>query len=254
MRVAICSDVHGNPMALDAVLADIARVGGVEATWFVGDSAALGYDPAGAIARLSAIPGLVAVRGNTDRRTVEDEPGANERVVELAAGDPERAVRTLMVVRGFDWTLGAITAHGQRDWLAGLPLEHRVTLPDGTRMLLVHAAPGTDDGDGIEPDLPDAELAELLSGAEADLVIVGHTHFPLDRTVGGVRAWNLGSVSNPITTDTRAMWTLLEADESGYTLTRQYAAYDIETMLAKLEAAHHPTAPYIRRFWEGKAR
>jgi predicted phosphodiesterase len=254
MRVAVFSDVHGNAMALDAVLADTDRAGGVDAFWFVGDSAALGYDPAGSIERLTAIPGLVAVRGNTDRHTVEDEPGANENFVKLAARKPDRAVQTFMIVRGFDWTLGAATSHGQFDWLAGLPLEHRETLPDGTCVLLVHASPGTDDGDGIGPEQSDAELGEILGGAEADLVIVGHTHIPLDRTVDGVRTWNLGSVSNPKTDDTRAMWTLLEADDSGHTLTRQYVTYDIDAMLAKLEAAHHPTAPYIRTFWDGKAR
>ena len=33
MRLAILSDIHGNPLALDAVLADIARQGEVDEYW-----------------------------------------------------------------------------------------------------------------------------------------------------------------------------------------------------------------------------
>lgn len=249
MRIAIFSDVHGNSLALDAVLADIDRQGGVDAWWFGGDTAALGYDPAGSLQRLDAIPGLVAIRGNTDRYLVEDTEQADVAVLERATIDRADALASMPFGRGFSWTLGAATAFGFREWLAALPLEHRVTLPDGTRLLLVHAAPGTDDGPGIGPDDTDDEVAGRVQGADADIVIVGHTHIPLDRTVGGVRVWNLGSVSNPKTEDRRAMWTLLEADADGYRLTRQFVDYDIEAMLALLEESHHPTRAYIRGFW-----
>ena len=49
MLYLILSDMHGNPLALDAVLADIAAQGGVDETWVLGDLAALGYDPVGVL-------------------------------------------------------------------------------------------------------------------------------------------------------------------------------------------------------------
>jgi hypothetical protein len=42
------SSVHGNPLALDAVLADIAASGGGEGYLVLGDLALGGYDPSGA--------------------------------------------------------------------------------------------------------------------------------------------------------------------------------------------------------------
>lgn len=45
MRLAILSDTHGNPLALDAVLADIQIRGEADRYWVLGDFAALGYDP-----------------------------------------------------------------------------------------------------------------------------------------------------------------------------------------------------------------
>jgi hypothetical protein len=75
----------------------------------------------------------------------------------------------------------------------------RLTLPDGTRVLGVHASPGRDDGPGIQLNHSNDQLEQRMAGCEADLVIVGHTHVPLDRHVGRVYVVNLGSVSNPVT-------------------------------------------------------
>jgi hypothetical protein len=63
----------------------------------------------------------------------------------------------------------------------GLPLEARTMLPDGARVLGVHASPGRDDGEGITPDRPEADLTDALAGANADVVCAGHTHRPTDR-------------------------------------------------------------------------
>jgi predicted phosphodiesterase len=250
MRVAIFSDTHGNAIALDAVLADVERVGGVDAYWFVGDAAAIGFDPVGTVRRLVELPGLKAVRGNTDRESARDAEDLEARFLDVAASDPERAGRWFAMLRNFAWTRGALMAAGYLDWLAGLPVEERVELPDGTRVLLVHAAPGTDDGDGIREEQGEADLGEVLEAANADLVIVGHTHLPVERTVNGVRAWNLGSVSVPFTDEKRAMWTLLEADAGGYGLERQYVAYDVAGVLDQLDAIEPPAAGVLRSVLE----
>lgn len=73
MRLAIFSDIHGNPIALDAVLADIRARGGVDAYLVLGDLAAIGYDPVSVLERLVALPNVRFVRGNTDRYVVTDE-------------------------------------------------------------------------------------------------------------------------------------------------------------------------------------
>jgi predicted phosphodiesterase len=252
MRVAIFSDVHGNAFALEAVLADVERVGGVDAYWFVGDAAAAGYDPLTCVKRIAALPGLLRVRGNTDRMTVSDNPADEDSFLELAKNDHVAAKSQLAQIRGIAWTRGAVATGGAYQWLAEMPLENSVTLPDGTRVLLVHAAPGTDSGVGIQESQSDEDLATVLSGVDADLVIVGHTHRPLDRQSGKTRVWNLGSVSMPFTDDIRAMWSLLEADGARYVLSRQYAEYDVDAMLKMLSEVHHPAEDTIRSAWLGK--
>jgi len=69
MRIALLSDIHGNSLALDAVLADIATVG-VDGYWILGDIVALGPDPVGVLQRLSTLQNCYFIRGNTDRYLV----------------------------------------------------------------------------------------------------------------------------------------------------------------------------------------
>src|SRR5438067_664443 len=86
------------------------------------------------------------------------------------------------------------------------------------RSVTLRAAPGADDGRGVRPDATDEELARLLDGCGADLVFVGHTHWPSDRTIGGVRLVNLGAVSNSFLPGPDASYVLLDADADGYRL------------------------------------
>jgi len=76
MRVGIFSDVHGNAIALDAVLADIDAVVGVDAYWVVGDVTDMGSDPVRCVSRLRELPGLSIVRGNGDRAVVRSDADA----------------------------------------------------------------------------------------------------------------------------------------------------------------------------------
>jgi predicted phosphodiesterase len=249
MRVAVFSDIQGNPIAFDAVLGDIDATGGVDAHWFVGDAVAKGYDPVGVMDRLVALPNLVAVRGNTDRNTVSAAWRDRAPTLDEAQADRDELLRLIGLVQSFAWTRGAITSAGHYDWLASLPLDTRVTLPDGTRVLLVHAAPGTDGGLGFYDGQSVPEMRTTLRGADADLLFVGHTHVPMDRTLDGVRVINLGSISNPVTDDKRAMWTLLDADGDGYRLERRFVEYDREQVIRNPAAVHPPIAEMIGGFF-----
>ncbi len=83
----------------------------------------------------------------------------------------------------------------------------QLILPDGTRLLGVHLAPGCDNGIDVTPETSDA-----------DLVCVGHSHQVVDRPVGSVRVVNVGSASNSVGPDRRASCAVLEANADGYDL------------------------------------
>ena len=206
------SDIHGNPIAFNAVLEDIAARGGVDGYCVLGDLVAIGYDPPGVLERLAALPNSHFVQGNTDRYVVTGQrPYPSLADIEA---DLRLLPRLVEVAHSFAWTQGYVSATGWFDWLARLPLEVRLELPGGLRILCVHVAPGQEDGAGLHPMLSDAELSEHVRQVSADLIVAGHTHRPIDRSVDGIRVLNVGSVSNPHAADRRACYAILEATET----------------------------------------
>lgn len=250
MRLALLSDLHGNPSALDAVLEDVASQGSVDRFVVLGDVVAIGYDPVGVLERLGALPEVYFVQGNTDRYVVTGQ--RPHPSFEDVAADTSLIPRLVEVAHSFAWTQGMLTAGGWLDWLAALPLERRFTLPDGTVVLATHVAPGQNDGQGIHPALSDAELAALVATAVADLVCVGHTHRPLDRTVGNIRVVNTGSVSNPMPSDPRASYAVVEATLTGYSIRHRRVAYDYAAVIAAVERSRHPSGDYIIGHFRGQ--
>jgi len=249
-RTAILSDIHGNPLALEAVLIDIEQNVGADSFYVLGDIAAIGYDPVQPLEMITALPGLKAVRGNTERFLVTGErplPSPAEM-----AKQPERLPDYMHLIAGFAWTQGIITHNGWMSWLAELPLEIRATLPDGTRFLGVHASPGKDDGDGINPLTSEEKLNKMANIAQADLICVGHTHWPLEKQLNGVHFFNIGSVGNPLIPDGKACYAVLETGKDGYQISHRYVEYDHETVIKAVRAADHPMADYIIRFQHGK--
>jgi len=204
----VITDIHGNTVALDAVLADAASLG--VGRWFVlGDLVAVGPDPVGVVERLQSLPNATFVRGNTERY--------------LTATDIDK--------HGMAWTR-SVLGPARLDWLARMPLHARPS----DRTLLVHAAPGRDDGVGLDARLGDEQVHVLVRGCEADLVLVGHTHRRVDRTVGGVRVVNPGSVGNAIEHDLCAGWAVVDGDD----IELRRVAYDRAAVIAQAEASGNP--------------
>jgi putative phosphoesterase len=250
MRIALLSDIHGNSIALDAVLADIQAQGGADAYWALGDLIAVGFDPVGVVRRLTELPNARFVRGNQEWYLIQGLHAAPS--LEMVKADPNLLDAFAEVRASFFWTLGAITAAGWLEWLVTLPREQRMSLPDGTRLLGIHVAPGVADGRGVRPEMSDEQVQALLAGCEADLVCVGHTHWATDRTVNNVRVVNLGSVGLPPPIDLRASYSILNADESGYQLERHRVEYDREAVIAELKRLRHPAWEYIANSLHGQ--
>lgn len=243
------SDIHGNRVALDAVVAD-AEAEGVDTWWVLGDLVAIGPEPVATLELLTQLPDVTIISGNTERYVLtKDRPPPHASAV---IDQPELLGLFAAVEGSFSWTRGALSQAGWLEWLSRLPQEVRTVLPDGTRVLGVHASPGRDDGDGITPDRPMPELAEALRGADADVVCAGHTHRPTDRWVGDVRALNLGSVSNPMTDDLRASYVVIDADEHHHRIDHRWVAYDRDEVLVRLAQSGHPEREHIASFQLGR--
>ena len=243
MRIALLADIHGNEIALSAVLRDIQARGGVNAYWILGDLVALGPQPVQVLEILSALPNTRFIRGNTDRYVVSgDRPSPS---IEEAKRNSELMGALVEVANTFAWTQGMITAGGWLPWLQELPIDMRNSLPNGTRFLGVHASPGSDDGSGIAPHMDAAEMASLLRDCDAELVCVGHTHCPFEHRAGGVHVVNPGAVSLSVTEDKGASYALLDVEEDEYSLQHYSVPYDRAKVIDQLNRMRHPGRGYL---------
>src|SRR5262249_56276663 len=107
MRLAVLSDIHGSPIALDAVLADIAGQGGVDEYLVLGDLVALGYDPITVLQRLTSLPKVGFNRGNTDRYVVTgDRPAITDQAAVIEMANSFSSTRpSLTPIHCFHWLL-----------------------------------------------------------------------------------------------------------------------------------------------------
>lgn len=97
---------------------------------------------------------------------------------------------------------------------------------------LTHGIPGNAFA-GIFPNSADEWLESTLHGVAEPLVIVGHTHRPLDRTYVPWRIINGGAVGLPFNGDTRAQYVILEERNGAWHPIFRQVCYD----LARVERA-----------------
>ena len=229
------------------MLQDIEAIGRVDGYVVLGDLAPIGPDPVGVLERLTALENARFVRGNGERYIV-----TGDRPTWFEVGKSEAEIHSIRVemANSFAWTQGYVTAAGWFDWLAALPFESRFELPDRTRVLCVHGTHRHDDEASLTPNRTDDELRALVSDADAELILAGHTHRDLDRSLGSrLRIVNPGSVSNPLPDgdDTRAGWALVDAVSDGYTVTRRRVDYDHRAFVDHCRTVRHPAAEFIVR-------
>ncbi|MBV9095425.1 MAG: metallophosphoesterase family protein [Streptosporangiaceae bacterium] len=189
MRLGIIADIHGNEVALRAILQDADRLE-VDRWWALGDLVLFGPRPAEALELLQDLPGLGMLRGNTDRYVLTGEQPAPHATAAAAAASVGLVERYAAMAAGIGWTRGVLDEADLLSALTDLPGQLRLQLPGGATVLGVHASPQADDGPGIEPCIADEYLRPLLAGCGADVVVGGHTHVATDRLVDSIRALN----------------------------------------------------------------
>lgn len=224
-RIAIFGDLHGNSAATEAALAAI-DAERPDAVFCLGDLVGYGAFPNETIelVRERAIP---TIMGNYDDGVGfdRDDCGCAYR----DADERERGQKSLM------WTRAMVTDE-RKKYLRSLLPEIRFEM-EGVRLRLVHGSPRRMN-EYLFEDRDPASLARIAVGADADVLIFGHTHKPWAREIGSVQFVNAGSVGKPKDGDPRAGWLLLSVGHDGSVRSAmRRESYDIAAMAAAIRAA-----------------
>jgi putative phosphoesterase len=185
MRVALISDIHGNLVALRAVLADIKKRS-VDKVICLGDVAIGGPQPTDVIELLRRA-NLPCVMGNTDELVVEGLPA------EIGANIPEEGRRKLGELHG--WTLAKVSDSQVRH-LSRFRSTMVVSLGANQTLLCYHGSPRSN-RDRILPNMTEEEIGRHLEGHSAAVFAGGHTHVQMCRRYQGSLVINPGSVGLP---------------------------------------------------------
>jgi putative phosphoesterase len=212
LRIAVLSDIHGNLLALDAVMTDV-EAQHPDEVWCGGDLAWGGPWASDCIARVRDA-GWPTVRGNTDvwiagdPQTIEDESQRAEMRALAAQHD---------------------ISEDDAAWLIDLPLGHAAP----GSILLVHGTPQSP-FEAPMPDAPSGEFAPYLG--EAAIIVYGHVHKAFVRRLSdGTIVCNPGSVGFPQDAET-ASYLLIDLEGPEWVLRIRRVPFDRRGSIAQAKA------------------
>jgi predicted phosphodiesterase len=242
MRLAVLSDIHGNSLALEAVLADLAAAGGADLTWILGDLVAFCPEPVACLDIIRNLPEdtTKVIQGNTDRYVTTWARPHEERAT--AENWPQYIAQMMQRDANFAWTAQQLSGT-DAEYLLKLGTDLSVEVEGYGWLVGFHAAPD-DDEMVLLPYTPDDVILDALLIREGKLAFGGHTHKPMDRDLGHWRFVNPGSVGLPFDGDQRASYALVTFAGGKASVETRRVEYDVEAVIARLEAKNHPAKEF----------
>jgi putative phosphoesterase len=200
MRLGLISDIHGNLLALEAVLAELERED-LDRIVCLGDVVA-GPRANEALARIRELDCPV-IMGNWDAWSVDGMP------------EPSDPVEHRLYDIGAYWA--ERLSEDERDFIKSFVPTTELELEPGTQVLCFHGSPNSFDH-WIVATTPDARVAEMFAGFSAPVMVGGHTHLPMVRRYSDSLVVNPGSVGLPF-----ALWSPADPEEVRIAPRAEYA-------------------------------
>jgi predicted phosphodiesterase len=224
MRIAILSDIHGNQLALEAVLRDLEDQERCDQLIVAGDLCLNGPRPREVLQMVQDLHCPV-IQGNTD--------------LEMVTQAPEKGEKKRSVV---SWTREQIGQSGI-EYLAGLPFSYRVSNPVERDLLIVHANPLNLE-DAIFPNADDEALESLLSGLDERVgaLAFGHLHIAYTRHWRGLLLADVGSCGVPRDEDLRAAYGILTWQAGQWEAEIRRVPYDVQAVAKQIKTCGMPNA------------
>lgn len=248
MRIAIISDIHGNCIALDVVLADL-RQTPVDQIVCLGDAVQGGPQPAQVVARLKELTCPV-VMGNADAWLLSGQETGHEQI-------PAERLRKMQAIR--DWSLSQLSTE-DRAFIE--QFQPTVTIvPETDRSLLCFHGSPTSFDDILLPTTPEEEVQRLLGNYASFILTGGHTHLQHVRRIGDSFFFNPGSVGfayshqqadDSFRADPWAEYAVLTLGSAGTGLEFRRVPFDTVQLIQAYQANGRPYADDAVSQYEGR--
>lgn len=216
-KIGVIADIHSNHAALKAVLEHMPDV---DEILCAGDLVGYGAEPNKVIEAVRSNE-ISSVIGNHDHAVLTGEKNSfNTYAAEAVL-----------------WTEREITCENQV-FLEKINQEYKLNY-GGFRIYMVHGSPRRPLEEYIFPGISNQSLVRLTKGINSDIIIIGHTHVPLERRVMGKLIINPGAVGQPRDRDPRASYMILKLGRD-INVENKRVQYDVEDAAEKIMGAGLP--------------
>ncbi len=241
VRIAVIADIHGNLDALEAVLHDL-RPLAPDALYINGDVVNRGPDSVECMRRVLDLNPSGFTLGNHDDLMLLWQ----ERSPALP---PEWLTDPFWGATA--WSAAQLHAAGLLDPIRGWPMSLRPEATGLPQVVLAHGSP-QHYREAIGLFTTPERGAELLSAADAGVLVASHIHRPMLREQGGHWLINTGAVGAPFDGDPRARYLLLEGVGGEWRPTIRAVPYDRSGILGRFVTSGLLEAGGLsaRIFWE----
>ncbi|MEM2627685.1 MAG: metallophosphoesterase family protein [Ignisphaera sp.] len=225
IKIAIISDIHGNVDALNAVLESVSRW---DYIWFLGDFVDYGPEPHIVVDIVKSLKPDAVVMGNHDNAVALNVDCMCAPEIHELSEYTRRNISLKFLSRD------------QLEWLKMLPKTAEVDIGN-KRFYIVHGSPRNPLYGYMYPYLSLEELKLSLTPSlvslkpkpvRANVVVVGHTHIPMDIVVDSIKIVNPGSCGQPRDGDNRASYVVYDVETEIVEIRR--VKYDVERVIGKL--------------------
>jgi putative phosphoesterase len=178
MRLCIFADIHGNAPAFRAAYKSILTEA-ADVNLFVGDLCGYYYDQVEVYEMLKTVPNLAALKGNHDKIFLDIVRGNDDlrrSYREQYGNSMENLLRS--------------STHEFINWLDHLP---EALILDDIDTACYHGSPWNISEGYVYPD----SSLEAFLEQPSSCFILGHTHYPMKRTIASKQILNPGSLGQP---------------------------------------------------------
>ena len=246
MRLALISDIHGNLVALEAVLAEIAQQNIAHDSQHIlclGDVAAFGPQPLQVLARLQAI-GCPVVMGNTDAALLNP-------LLQQPATEPTDRVQDIQ-----RWCAQQLT-EADKAYISSFQPTISYPLGDGKMLLAYHGSPRSF-RERLLPTTSADDLEQTFAGHSAYIMVGGHTHMQMFRRHKDALVLNPGSVGFgmdhiPPHAEVRhpawAEYAILNVEGDALSVELRRTPFNTTPLLQAIQSSGIPHAEWLANTW-----
>lgn len=180
MKIAFISDIHGNFKALEAVFDDISGQD-VDKVVCLGDVATLGPQPRQVLKKLRVL-GIECVKGNHDEAIFDIDNLEKYKIPPLLS-------------ETMKWCFKQLNDE-ELSFLNSFKPSIKIAI-DNQKFLLAYHGTLNSNSIGIFPETSEYDIESFIPDSDISVMVGGHTHLQMDKTVGKTRIVSVGSVGCP---------------------------------------------------------